>query len=142
MGNQASNDVGGRPRAFTPTDSRSLDHLCKSLKGMSKDKWGRKCWDFLHNRSISWHRRASPLQVAQEHAYLQSLFSRLPCKDCSRHALDHYHRVPPDLTSNYHYHNWMFSFHNSVNERLGKPHFSYSEYISLYSNPLRKNNLI
>lgn len=115
--------------------------FCSTLQGLTKDEWGSRCWDYLHKRAIRWHQRASGQQVLDEQRALQKIFEALPCEECSNHALRHYWSVIPDMTSNSSYHVWMFSFHNYVNTRLGKPHFSFENYRELYAAELRLNGL-
>ena len=130
------------PPAAPPASLCEGAAFCMQLQGLTKQEWGRRCWHKLHLRAIRWHRHAMPQQVLAEHRALQSIFAHLPCEECSVHAYKHYWQVLPDLTTNASYHMWMFSFHNAVNERLGKPVLGYEEYQGLYSTELLRNGLI
>lgn len=111
--------------------------------GTPIEVWGPILWNYLHLRAINWDRRATPAEVLAEHQYLRSVFDNLPCPECRQHALDYYWAVrEPDLRSAATYQYWVFVFHDSVNQRLGKAlRPDYSEYSDMYRGALIENAL-
>lgn len=101
-----------------------------------KDVWGPVYWRHLHLRAIAWGANPDVRQIAEEHNYLQSLFAGLPCPECRIHARKYYDSTPPSMCSSQTYQAWVHTFHNTVNQRLGKPQITWEEYQELYRHEL------
>jgi hypothetical protein len=99
---------------------------------VSKTVWGNVTWDHIHCRTIRWKGGPKGEAILQEQRYLQALFEALPCAECRMHATSHYWAHIPNLSTNLSYQTWAFDFHNSVNARLGKAHFSQQAYDEFY----------
>ena len=87
----------------------------------NKTVWGGVTWDHIHERSICFPDDPTPEEQAVERQYLDLLAQTLPCPDCRQHAIEYLQNTPPTLETSAAYQNWGFEFHNSVNQRLGKP---------------------
>ena len=135
MGAKSTKGVSPPPPR-RPQVPAGLDDMGWANRGDPVGVWGPIYWNKIHTRAIAWPSRAQPQTVAAEHAWLRNLFKKLPCENCSNHALKYYINHYPDLTSNGTYHTWVYSFHNSVNIRTGKPEMPYSAYQELYRREL------
>jgi hypothetical protein len=52
--------------------------------------------------------------------FLEGLFANLPCPSCASHATEYYTNNPPDVSSGKSLSQWVVTFHNFVNKRIGK----------------------
>jgi hypothetical protein len=68
-----------------------------------------------------------PSGSADPRAWLCTVLARLPCGECSRHALDYTATHPPDFSSRDAWYAYSVTWHNAVNVRLGKPQMSITE---------------
>lgn len=57
--------------------------------------------------------------------WIRNLIEHLPCEECSNHARLYLSMYPPERCEDSFV--WSWQFHNSVNERLGKPIMGYAE---------------
>jgi hypothetical protein len=81
--------------------------------------WGPHWWFVLHNLADT---ATTPNAVGEHKKLMASLISRLPCQECvthgkkwlAKHFIDNI-ETRTDLKQ------WMVDFHNSVNDKLGKP---------------------
>lgn len=108
----------------------------KKWQGEPKSVWGRKGWNWLHLIAIYFP--ASPTENEQRSTHLKiwRFLSDMPCGECVRHATAHYFQHPPDVSSSLALQTWVWSFHNKVNKRLGKPIVTYAEYMRIYFDEL------
>ena len=81
------------------------------------DRWAYYGWLWLHGLAST---RPNSTQFEQ---CIQQVPTILPCIVCSTHMRD-YIKTHPDITDPV---RWMFEFHNSVNKRLQKPEFAWSD---------------
>lgn len=65
--------------------------------------------------------------------YVERMIHALPCRTCRRHACA-YLRINPLIDYNGNLFEWTVKFHNSVNQRLGKPVVSLHDAYSFYEN--------
>lgn len=100
------------------------------MKGnLSTTVWGPSMWRVLHSLSFS---------ISEENEkdrkkfldFLESLRTLLPCEDCRLHFSQYLEEHNPQKAENLAV--WTFDFHNAVNERLGKPQFSFEDVSKLY----------
>lgn len=143
MGGQSSRFAvwgGASPKLYQLPRAKNCGPILPSQG--TKNEWGPRWWDHLHQRSIYWPQRPSPRQVLNEHVFLQAFFQALPCPECAGHATEYYWRNYPNLQTNEQYHAWVFTFHNSVNARLGKKQMDYSDYQEQYRRHLLVNGLV
>jgi hypothetical protein len=76
-----------------------------------KEELGRGTWFLLHE--IVKHSNATP-DVFEDFMY--RLADLYPCKECSNHMFDYFFTNGIEMTKQ-----WMCTFHDAVNTRLGKP---------------------
>ena len=98
----------------------------------SKFEWGPRAWRWLHMMAIEYPEKPTPEDRMRAVARIQNFLTNLPCKLCRQHAKEHHAQDPPTLGSSYQLQNWVWRFHNAVNDRLKKPTVSYPEYLKLY----------
>ena len=61
---------------------------------------------------------------------IKSICDELPCPDCRRHAKGYLSNINIEhLTTRELFKRMLYDFHNNVNDRLGKSHYSYSDLI-------------
>lgn len=103
--------------------------------GVPRIMWGPAIWYFFH--SIAEKIIDNRFYSIREELinYIKAVCANLPCPECSNHAMmymrkidDSKIRTPEDLRQ------MLFIFHNSVNQRLGKPQYSYVECREKYKN--------
>ena len=113
------------PASSTPASSTPASPAPKSV-------WGPRGWRWLHNLAISFPRRPTTVDrhVAARRVY--EFIGRLPCQECRKHSSAYLDSYPPDLTDTHTFQVWVWSFHNAVNRRLGKPLFPFSAYQQMY----------
>lgn len=100
---------------------------------MSKQEWGNSVWFLFHGLAT----KIKP-EYPNEYNNILSLFiqmcGHLPCPDCKMHATHtnksaNLHKI----TSNEALKDYLWQFHNRVNNRLRKPHFTKNEHDKLYN---------
>lgn len=100
--------------------------------GWSKDRWGPVAWRYIHELAIRYPAQPSARHQHQALGALLALVRRLPCYECRAHAGDYVRDNPPQLESGARFQTWAWRFHNFVNARLGKPHFTSEQYLARY----------
>jgi hypothetical protein len=90
-------------------------------------------WAYLHNLALGYTSQPSEDDVILYNQHLELFIKGLKCAKCNKHALAYIEQNPYILTSREDFFRWTVDFHNTVNERLGKPQFSYEDAISMYS---------
>ena len=129
--------MGNAPSTRAPAPCRhATSRAVCAPAGAPKSVWGPLYWKHLHLRAIAWRDTKDVRAIVAEHNYLRTFFSTLPCPECCVHAVLYYERNMPNLALGESYQLWMFTFHNAVNQRLGKPTISYQEYQALYQSAI------
>jgi FAD-linked sulfhydryl oxidase len=105
--------------------------------GESKREWGRRGWRWLAVEAIWYPARPTLDEARTMFRRLWRFVSGLPCAECRGHATAYLAEHPPSLGSSEALQSWVWTFHNAVNRRLGKPHFSFARYRALYEDELR-----
>ena len=81
-------------------------------------------------------------QTGQTSNYLQTLnniLNYLPCKECKIHANDYVNKYPPNQWISFRrghpsqLFEWSWRFHNTVNQRLGKPLITLNQAREIFS---------
>ncbi len=106
----------------------------------SPDTWGPAMWFMNHLGSIS-APEVIPLDKREKYwHYIDGLPEILPCKKCSVHArayVDQYSNQKDIICSSRdNLVRFFVDFHNSVNERTGKPKITYDEVYKMFSGPV------
>jgi FAD-linked sulfhydryl oxidase len=102
-------------------------------KGIPKQIWGNRGWNWLHNLAISYPKNPTKKTEFDTFFRIWNFVGKIPCIECRSHAKDYIIRNIPDLSSTYALQSWVWKFHNNVNTRLGKRTLSFNEYKNLYS---------
>ena len=120
------------PASRTPASSTPASRSPASSTPAPKSVWGPRGWRWLHNLAISFPRRPTTVDrhVAARRVY--EFIGRLPCQECRKHSSVYLDSYPPDLTDTHTFQVWVWTFHNDVNRRLGKPLFPFSAYQQMY----------
>ncbi len=114
------------PRYKSNNTSLMNDRYSESYKVNMFDKeiWGPKLWEVMHTFSYAYS--ISPTNIEKQSArnFFSSIGNLIPCSHCSQHCLEYTKNNPPQVQNKESLINWVFNFHNSVNQRLGKPYYS------------------
>jgi len=97
---------------------------------LSTTIWGPSMWRVLHSLSFSISDSSREKDRKNFIEFLQSLRTLLPCADCRLHFAEYLDEHNPTKADNLAV--WTFDFHNAVNERLGKPQFSFEDVSKVY----------
>lgn len=95
--------------------------------------WGPAAWKFLHAITFAYPDLPTIQEQNDAEKMFLSLSSLLPCLACREHYVAEISAHPPDARSKTTLSTWLVDLHNRVNQRLGKPVFSYLAAESLYS---------
>lgn len=109
--------------------------MCISHKineGRNKMKthiWGPSAWTFLHAVSFAYPETPSAEHKQAVLNLFGSLKHLLPCGECCSHYCSTFssESLSKSLSSRDSFSRWLVDFHNSVNVRLQKPEFKYSD---------------
>jgi hypothetical protein len=84
--------------------------------------WGPRLWKILHSLSTRTATKTTTDAIRELKGLLQTLELIVPCVECKKHihSYNKINKLPSSLSVAS---DWVCSFHNAVNERLGKPIF-------------------
>ena len=97
-----------------------------------KNHWGPPKWEELHLCAINYSRYPKKEDIIEKEHEIWKIINALPCQKCRGHAIEYIKFNPPYLRNSQRLQIWVWSFHNNVNQRLGKEYFSYPEYEKKY----------
>lgn len=107
----------------------------------SPDTWGPAMWFMNHLGSVSAPEIIPKEKRVKYWNYIDGLPEILPCKKCSVHArayVDQYADQKEAICSSRdNLVRFFVDFHNSVNERTGKPKITYDEVYKMFSGPVK-----
>ena len=107
--------------------------------------WGPAFWFTLHNGSVNYPIKASPICAERMKGFILGMPIMIPCEKCQDHATSHieanYWRLNEIVSGREKLFNFFVSFHNYVNERSDKPKMSNEEAYSLYTNGVNVTKL-
>lgn len=97
--------------------------------------WGPHAWKFLHAVTFAYPEHPTTEHKKAALELFSSLKYMLPCGECCSHYCQGFdkNRIEPHLESRDSLSRWLVNFHNEVNQRLGKPLFSYEEVAKEYN---------
>ncbi len=100
---------------------------------MSPNTWGQPTWCFLHTFAEK-IKEDNYIALRDEiFALIRELCGNLPCPDCTQHATRHMANVNKDkLVTKKDLQNFLFMFHNYVNQRKKVPLFKYEDLQKTY----------
>lgn len=90
---------------------------------MKTGRWGPSAWRFLHSVAHAYPDEPSPEHKAAAKSLFLSLRFMLPCGECCKHFAAGVGDADLEaaVQSRGALSRWLWEFHNSVNDRLGKP---------------------
>jgi hypothetical protein len=107
--------------------------------------WGPSMWFTLHNGSIRYPVKASPICAERMKGYILGMSVMIPCEVCQDHATAHveanWHRLDDIVSGRQKLFNFFVDFHNKVNKRYNKPEMSYEDAYQLYSGKVKLSTL-
>ena len=98
---------------------------------MTKDSSGRLGWALLHLSAEKYPHNPTQENREWELRFISTVIHNLTCPMCQQHAKEYVENHHPDLSNRLNLMKWVFDFHNSVNERIGKKVISWGEYMQL-----------
>ena len=87
---------------------------------------GRATWTFLHSMAAYYPTEPSREKQKDMNDFLTAFSKVYPCGHCAEHMRAEMEIVPPQVHSRDALSLWLCTFHNKVNEMLGKPIFDCS----------------
>lgn len=116
-------------------EEKRIDNL------ISPETWGPAMWFMNHLGSVS-APEVIPYEKRQKYwNYIDGLPEILPCKKCSVHARAYVdgHSMYKDVicSTRDNLVKFFVDFHNSVNQRTGKPTIKYEDVYKMFSGPVR-----
>ena len=108
-------DVNDEIKVFTVSRSN------KSFS--SPEIWGPKCWEFLHSIPNGYPENPTDEQKESASGFFENLHFMLPCQKCGNHFQENIKNNPPNVNSKKELEEWIYNFHNDVNNMLDKPTF-------------------
>jgi hypothetical protein len=102
--------------------------------GMSPEVWGPIFWRTMHIVSLGYPPNPTEQEKDAAIKFFESLQYVIPCPICREHYQHFYAAEPPHIGSRDELIAWVFDLHNKVNEQLGKPVFTWEQFIaSMYA---------
>ena len=107
----------------------------------SPETWGPAMWFLNHLGSVNAPEIIPPNKRQKYWNYIDGLPEILPCKKCSNHARAYVDKISPykDIicSTRDNLVKFFVDFHNSVNERNGKPTLTCEEVYKMFSGPAK-----
>ena len=107
--------------------------------------WGPAFWFTLHNGSVNYPIKASPIWAERMRGFILGIPVMIPCEKCRDHATAHieanYFRLNEIVSGREQLFNFFVSFHNHVNERYDKPKMSIEDAYNLYTSGVNVTKL-
>jgi hypothetical protein len=107
-------------------------------------EWGPLIWNILHTLADKSGKQANNILQADEQRtwplVIKHLPAILPCEECRAHATQYIKDFPFQPPESYpawnlYIRTYFYTFHESVNTRLGKPSFPFSALAETYKDP-------
>jgi hypothetical protein len=100
---------------------------------MSKSVWGPPTWHLLHCMALKAKDTMTPPQLEEMKVILERIVTNLPCPMCSGHALSYFKlRQFKRIQTLQQLREFLFHFHNNVNQRIKKPVITYEQHLLIY----------
>lgn len=103
------------------------------------ETWGPAMWFVNHLGSVSAPEVVPPEKREKYWNYIDGLPEMLPCQKCAGHAREFVDQHAPHkehiCASRENLVKFFVDFHNSVNDRSGKPQLTYDEVYQMFSGP-------
>lgn len=100
----------------------------------TKDTWGPATWTLFHTLAEKVNDENFNELKTDLFSFIKRICFNLPCPDCAAHATQIISKINADSFANkQQLKMFLLNFHNSVNARVGKRHFTVEEMNSKYS---------
>jgi hypothetical protein len=108
------------------------------------EEWGPLLWLLLHTLAEKAGNQESPLTKGDEMRawplFMKELPLAIPCPYCREHLQEYLKRTPFQLPLDYsewktYVPRYLYTLHESVNQRLGKPSFPFADLAKTYKDP-------
>lgn len=114
----------------------------KNIQNISSpESWGPAFWFILHLGSVKAPAVIPPEKKDKYWGFIDGIPEMLACGNCAEHARAYVdaHRPLKDIicSSRDNLVRFFTDFHNSVNERAGKPKITYEEIYNKFTNPVQ-----
>lgn len=131
-----NNDLN-KPNITNPVSNTST--TTQNSQPKRNIKWGAPIWHLFHTLAEKVNEEYFPNIRKEILDIIYVICVNLPCPDCANHAKSYMDNINFNTLVTKHDLKFMlFTFHNSVNQRIGAPQFSIDELDPLYS----RGNLI
>lgn len=124
---------------YLPLNVQIEEKVCNNLS--NPETWGPSMWFLNHLGSITAPENISKEKRIKYWNYIDGLPEILPCKKCSSHARkfvdSQYDNRDMICSSRDNLVKFFVDFHNSVNERTGKPKITVEEVYKMFSGPAK-----
>ena len=94
--------------------------------------WGPLFWDWFHNLSICYPNTPTYNEAYETYKKIENFILSLPCPTCKTHAINYIQQNSINLVNDHGFQLWVWKFHNSVNQRTGKPIFTKQDFFNKY----------
>lgn len=84
---------------------------------------GRASWTMLHTTAAKYPDNPTEKDKKRMTQLIDSLSGLYPCEKCKYHLAEYIKENPVKTENKQNLQNWLCTFHNSVNERIGKDKF-------------------
>ena len=109
----------------------------KILNGVNPLIWGPSFWFTLHNGSIRYALKPSPILKERMKQFVLNIPIMIPCEKCADHAQfyieSHYDKIDEIVSSKSNLFEFFWKFHNEVNSRLNKTHITLQKAYDIYN---------
>ena len=123
-----------RTKQYLPKENFEPDVITGSA---NPKVWGPPFWFTLHNSAVHYPIQASPIVKERMKHRILAIPYEIPCSNCRPHAIDFIEKNRDMLNNIVSGRHTLFQFyvdfHNKVNERYGKPIWTYEQAYEMYS---------
>lgn len=105
---------------------------------MNQNIWGPNFWFCLHTITFNYPLEPTKEDKLNYYNFFYHLGRVLPCSYCQKNYRRNFKEMPIKLNNRKDLVYWLIDFHNEVNGKEGKRHYTYSEIIKEYEKKFGK----
>jgi hypothetical protein len=127
-------NLGGKKD--TQQSYKGMSHFKRINRPVDKSIWGPTAWDWLHKLTISFPDFPTESDINETNSRVLQFIEVLTLREvCKKFSYDYikYHPIPQSKKE---FQAWAWQFHNSINYRVGKKHFTLEEFDRKYNTKL------
>lgn len=109
--------------------------MCDICSIKKKNEWGPVFWTMFHLTAEGYSDNPTETNKAHMKNFIRAIPTLIPCDECRPHASYFINKrglIEWAAASRPNLRRFFFTFHNSVNEALGKPIFTDQQYITKF----------